>query len=195
MMKPLRNILTITPFLLFATAYIVELSEFGRYWRGVWKYFSLEQIGLVVLINIAAGLFVALFLFRKQPYKRRISLTVPIAVILFSLSNLYQTIAYEYGFDEEYNSYAAQRDIKHGKVQILSTGLPVEAHSAEYEKAQEEIEKQFGYKSVWLGCSWTPGIAKYNETVEEYLNERNGIGWRSKWQQKLDSLRKTEVPH
>lgn len=188
-----RVILTSIAVSFFLTAYILEVSSYGRDWNDLWKNFAFERFFLILLVNLAIGVLLAIFLFRKRSYKQRLSMTVPIAFILFSLANLYQTVTFEYGLHDEHNYFAAQRDIKSGKVQILSTGLPVESFTEEYLRAEEALEKQFGYKSVWLGCTWTPGIDKYNSAVEDYLEKRNGTGWRRSLLQRLDSLRNSMV--
>ena len=81
-----------------------------------------------------------------------------------------------YGLTEEYNYFSANRDIKKGKIQILKTGLILTEPNVDWVKKQEaekKLEKQFGYKSVYLGCSVTHGIDIYNNVMEDYLKKIN----------------------
>ena len=104
------------------------------------------------------GVLLGLFLFQKQNYKYRISLTIPIAFILFSCADISKTATSYYGLNEEYNYFTARRDIKNGKVQILETGLILPEPDVNWDKkneAEKIVENQFGYKSVNLGCTVT----------------------------------------
>jgi hypothetical protein len=103
MIKRLQFILPITAVLFFASAFILDILEFGQGRGNVWKNVDLARVFIIVLINIAAGLFLGLFLFRKRAYKQRLFVTVPIAFILFSIADFGNVVIYEYGLFDEYN--------------------------------------------------------------------------------------------
>lgn len=188
-------ILTITAVLSFASAFIIDISQLGQDWSNFSKSIDITRLFTIILLNIVAGLFLGLFLFHKRPYKQRVLLTVPIAFILFSIANFGNIVIYEYGLFDEYNYFTAKRDIKNGKVQLLSTGLILPTQSEEEEKAEEAIRNQFGYKRVWIGCFVTPGVYRYNAVMEDYLEEINGKDWRKRLQQRTDSLPNSKQSH
>jgi hypothetical protein len=102
-----------------------------------------------------------------------------------------------YGLNEEYNYFSANRDIKNGKIQLLETGLISPEPNIAWDKKQEaekKLEKQFGYKSVYLGCIVTHGIVIYNSVMEDYLDKVNGKNWKIKQQCMLDSLINSKTP-
>ncbi len=194
MTKHLSIILSVTAVLFFASAFIIDISQFGEDWSDFWKNVDVGRVSLIVLINIAAGLFLGLFFFRRRTYRQRFSLTVPIAFILFSIADFGTIFIHQYRLSDEYNHFTAKRDIKNGKVQLLTAGLILPSGNEEEQKAEEGIRNEFGYKSLWIGCTWTPGVEKYNTVVENYLDKRNGNGWRNRMQQRINSLRKSELP-
>ena len=181
----------------FLFAFILDITSFGQDRNISWKNIEVVRILAIVSIVAAVGLLLGLFLFRKQNYKRRIVLTIPIAFILFSCADIIMTATNYYGLNEEYNYFSANRDIKNGKIQILETGLILPEPNVDWDKQQEaekKLEKQFGYKSVYLGCIVTHGIGIYNSVMEDYLEKVNGKDWRAKQRHLLDSLMKSNNP-
>jgi len=194
MKKRFQTILTITAIFFFVSAFFLDISQFGHRWKNMWNNVDVGSFLLILLINLAAGLFLALFFFRKRTYKQSLFMTVPIAFIFFSIVALVNILIQVYGLFDEYNYFTAKRDISNGKVQLLSAGLILPTGDEE-QKAKEAIRNEFGYKSVWIGCIWTPGVGKYNAVMEEYLNKKNGEGWRERMMQRLDSLRNNKKHH
>ena len=190
-------ILTVTAIIFFVIAFTLDITSFGQDRNISWKNIEVVRILVIVLMIAAVGLLLGLFLFRKQNYKRRIVLTIPIAFILFSCANIIMTATNYYGLNEEYNYFSANRDIKNGKIQILETGLILPEPNVDWGKKQEaekKLEKQFGYKSVYLGCVVTHGIGIYNSVMEDYLEKVNGENWRKKQQRMIDSLMNSKNP-
>ena len=197
MAKRSQIILTITAIIFFVTAFTLDITSFGQDRNISWKNIEIVRVLAIVLIVTAIGLLLGLFLFRKQNYKRRIVLTIPIAFILFSCADIIMTATNYYGLNEEYNYFSANRDIKNGKIQILETGLILPEPNVDWGKKQEaekKLEKQFGYKSVYLGCVVTHGIGIYNSVMEDYLEKVNGENWRKKQQRMIDSLMNSKNP-
>jgi len=191
MTKRSQIILTVTAIVFFVIAFTLDITSFGQDRNISWKNIGVIRILAIVSMVAAVGLLLGLFLFRKQNYRRRIVLTIPIVFILFSCANIIMTAINYYGLNEEYNYFSANRDIKDGKIQILETGLILPEPNVDWDKKQEaekKLEKQFGYKSVYLGCIVTHGIGIYNSVMEDYLEKLNGKNWRTKQQRMLDSL-------
>ncbi|CAN5787905.1 hypothetical protein BH11BAC3_BH11BAC3_41260 [soil metagenome] len=191
MTKRSQIILTITAIIFFGMAFTLDITSFGQNINISWKNIEVIRILVILLIVASVGLLLGLFLFRKQNYIRRIVLTIPIAFILFAFADIIMTATNYYGLDEEYNYFSANRDIKNGKIQILETGLILPEPNVNWDKKQEaekKIEKQFGYKSVYLGCIVTHGIGIYNSVMESYLENVNGKNWRTIQKHMLDSL-------
>jgi hypothetical protein len=62
-------------------------------------------------------------------------------------------------------------------------GLILPEPNVDWGKKQEvdkKLEKQFGYKSVYLGCIVTHSIDIYNSVMEDYLENLNYKNWRTK---------------
>ncbi|MEP7236476.1 MAG: hypothetical protein ABI685_01370 [Ferruginibacter sp.] len=93
-----------------------------------------------------------------------------------------------YASSPEYNYVTAKLDIKNGNSRILNlvdSIIPVK------EKEIQTIASKYGFKNVYLGkvtSNELNGIKNYNETIEMYLNLRNGSDWRFKYQKEIDSL-------
>ena len=195
MTKRFQTILTITAIFFFTSVFLLDISQFGHHWKNMWENVDVGSFFLILLINLAVGLFLALFFFRKRTYKQRLSMTVPIAFILFSIADFGNIFIHEYGLFDEYNYFAAKRDIRNGKIQLLSAGLIMPTGDEDEQKAEEAIRDEYGFKSVWIGCVWTPGVGKYNAVMKEYLDEKNGNGWKERMLQRIDSLRNIKKPH
>ena len=197
MAKRSQIILTITAIIFFVIAFTLDITSFKQDRNISWKNIEIVRVLAIVLIITAIGLLLGLFLFHKQNYKKRIMLTIPIAFILFSCADITMTATNYYGLNEEYNYFSANRDIKNGKIQILETGLILPEPNVDWGKKQEaekKLEKQFGYKSVYLGCVVTHGIGIYNSVMEDYLEKVNGENWRKKQQRMIDSLMNSKNP-
>ena len=191
MTKRSQIMFTITAIIFFVIACILDITSFGQNRNILWKNIEVVRILAIISIVAASGLLLGLFIFRKQNYKRRIWLTIPIAFILFSCADIIMAATSYYGLNEEYNYLSANRDIKNGKIQILEIGLILPDPNIDWNKEQEaekKLEKKFGYKSVYLGCTMTHGIGIYNYVMEDYLEKVNGKDWRIRQRLMLDSL-------
>ncbi len=197
MTKRSQILLAITAIILFVIAFTLDITSFGQHRNISWKNIRVIRILAIVLVVVAVGLLPGLFLFRKQNFKRRVLLSIPIAFILFSCADILMTATNYYGLNEEYNYFSANRDIKNGKIQILETGLLLPEPNVDWNKMQEaekKLEKQFGYQSVYLGCNVTHGIYIYNSVMEHYLEKLNGKNWQIKKRYMLDSLMNSDKP-
>ena len=189
MTKRFQIILTLIAIISFVLALVLDLTYLGQDTDIDWKNIEVLKILGAVTLLIAVGLLLGLFFFRKKNYKHRILLTIPICFILFAFVNISNTAINYYGLNEEYNYFTAKQDITNGKIQLLETGLilPGPNTNVDWNKKQD-AEKQFGYKSINLGCTVTNGIYIYNSVMEDYLEKVNGKNWRTKERQMFDSL-------
>lgn len=193
MTKRFQIRLTLIAIIAFILALAIDLTYFGQDTNIDWKNIEIFKILLAVITLIAVGLLLGLFLFREKNYKNRILLTVPICFILFAFVVISKTAIYYYGLTEEYNYFTAKRDIRNGKIQLLDTGLILPDPNTNFDwnktqDAERKIEKLFGYKSIYLGCTVTNGISVYNSVMVDYLEKVNGNNWRRNERQMFDSL-------
>ncbi len=191
MTKRLQIILTTIAIISFVVAFTLDITSFGQDRNIAWKDIEIVRILAIVSLVCMIGLLLGLFLFYKQKYRKRILLTIPIAFILFAFADISKTAIDYYGLNEEYNYFTAKHDIRNGKIQLLETGLILPEPNVDWDKKQDakkKIEKQFGYKSKYLGCIVTNGTYIYNTVMEDYLEKVNGKNWRTKERQMLDSI-------
>jgi len=191
MTKRFQIILTVSAAVLFILAFLLDISFFDQDWTYVLKNIDAIKIAIILTIITAVGFFFGLFFFRKEQYRQRLFWTLPIAFILFSLAGITKFSMGYYGLDEEYNYFTAKQDIESGKIPIFETGLFMPHPNTDWDKqraAQTIVEHHFGYKSVYLGCMLTNGIAMYNDVMENYLDKVTGKGWRAKEQKMRDSI-------
>lgn len=188
MTKRSRNILMIVAVTLFISAFLIDITSLGRHWD-LFGRIDTKRMLLTLFIITVMGLLLGLFFFRKQPYIQRLSSTVSIAVILFSLLLIGNALTSEYGLFEAYNYFIAKRDVKHGKIQILTAGHSIEPLSEEELKVEDSIRKSLGFTIINIGI-WSSGAEKYNNVMEVYLEEKNGRGWRDLLNRKMDSVLK-----
>ena len=114
--------------------------------------------------------------------------TIIISITLLAVAgNL--SLAWWTGCFTPYNYFTAKRDIRNGKIQLVSFGLTLP------ELIQEaEIRKKYGFSRLNVGCIVTTdlikGISIYDNIVESYLNKRNGHDWRLRYEREIDFVRK-----
>lgn len=187
MTKRSQIFLSITVIIFFVIAFTLDIKSFGH--RNIsWKDIDVVKILATVSVVVAVGLLLGLFLFCKQNFMRRVLLTIPIAFILFSCATILMSAVDYYGLNQEYNYFSAKRDIKNGKVQILSGGLVLSVPNDREKEVEKKLEKQFGYKFLDVGCTVTHGIGIYNSVMYHYLDKRNGKNWQTKKRYLHDSL-------
>jgi hypothetical protein len=105
-------------------------------------------------------------------------------ILLFS--GLYFGLRLGFGFFTPYNSFIARQDIRNGQVQIIAVGLPY------YGELRNGLAKQYGFKYNYVGCNATTellnGAKYYNNVVKEYLTNKFGIDFWTKFNSQIDSL-------
>src|SRR5271167_4286816 len=106
--KILWLIFSVTLFLISSS---LSFSDIWRDFNLLWSVSNLWEILFYGFVAICFGLLLALCLFRKQPYKRRILVTISISIILLSICQLIGVAVFKYGLREQYNYFTAKRDI------------------------------------------------------------------------------------
>lgn len=84
----------------------------------------------------------------------------------------------------------AKEELSKGIVNLWIGGLVVIAKnpsSIPDSVRQEVINRYGGFKNVLVGCVPT-GVKEHNAIIEEYLENRNGKGWRKKMEDELKEL-------
>lgn len=179
---------------LFLISSLFNFSDIGNDFGLLWRMVSLWNILLSISAAVCVGLLLALCLLRKQPYKKRIVFTISISFIMLSIYQFTEMAIFKYGLKEEYNYFTAKRDLKKGNVQLLGAGLVIynEHDTILNEKARAAIEKKYGFRSRELGCFYYEGIGFYNHVMEDYLIERNGPNWRSRFNKEISLAKKKQ---
>ncbi len=91
----------------------------------------------------------------------------------------------------ELKNYAekAKQDILDGKVYLtLKGGFFVPYPSIETEK----ITSKYGFEYKYSGCMIEPEHADYNKVIDEYLEKRNGKGWKEHCDKEIEEMVKKE---
>jgi hypothetical protein len=179
---------------LFLISSLFNFSDIGNDFSLLWRIVSLWNILLYISAAICVGLLLALCLLRKQPYKKRILFTISISFITLSVYQLTEMAIFKYGLRQEYNYFTAKRDVKKGNVQVLDAGLIIyfEHDTVLNERTRAAIEKKYGFKSKEVGCIYYEGIGFYNNVMEDYLVERNGPNWRSRFNKEISLAKKKQ---
>lgn len=103
-------------------------------------------------------------------------------------------LLWNFGFFSRYNYLTAKSDIAGNNPQILFIGESMLTSSD-----INAVSKKYGFRVVNFGCivnrTEQNGIKIYNSQMDNYLDEKNGIGWESKYKKEIDSLMKlTNIP-
>ncbi|WP_335975361.1 hypothetical protein [Gaetbulibacter jejuensis] len=103
-------------------------------------------------------------------------------------------LLWNFGFFGRYNYLTAKSDIASNNPQIVFIGESMLTSSD-----INAVSKKYGFKVVNFGCIVNQleqnGIEIYNSQMDNYLDEKNGIGWKSDYKKEIDSLMKlTNIP-
>ncbi|HEY0056548.1 MAG TPA: hypothetical protein VGB63_14435 [Pedobacter sp.] len=187
----MRIILIVTAIALFFLETLLELSNVGQNWELFWvvlKRWDFKYSSFVILCLFGLGFLIALIPFKNSRYRTKAFFTIPILFILFSAYYLAGMVDFYYGLSEDHNYFTAKKDISNGKIQLLAAGLLVD-ESTEVERARDSLCSVFGFKSVSVGCISSEGIERYNETMKDFLKEKNGKDWEKVFHRELDIVR------
>jgi len=113
------------------------------------------------------------------------------AAIVILLATVTYILWQVYDFSADYNYASAKMDIASGDVKIINTGTH---EISAKEKEIELIAARYGFRNVYVekftAKQTEKGIRNYNDLVRGYLIMRNGAGWKTRYQQEVNSLYK-----
>ena len=83
-----------------------------------------------------------------------------------------------------FNREQAVYDIRRGQVRLITFGI------AGPTVAASEIASKYGFQEINVGCvvGYAPEEKEYIKLVTNYLDKRNGEGWKERYNNELDSL-------
>ena len=108
---------------------------------------------------------------------------ISIVVVIFMIALIVVPISTK--FQRDYNEKQAKIDIRRGHVRLITFGIGSFPET-------RRISLKYGFEEVGFGCviGFSPDEDQYNKLVIEYLNKRNGHGWRESYEREVDSLQK-----
>jgi hypothetical protein len=88
-----------------------------------------------------------------------------------------------------YSPRAAEKDISEGIIKQYGYGLSITKMRGAPVDQIDAVYAKYGFKEESAGCLVTEEdiqqMEEYNAVVEEYLDKRNGFGWRRKFTNEL----------
>ena len=103
------------------------------------------------------------------------------------VGGLYFGLRFAFGLFTPFNFWTAGQDIKNGKIQITEIGeMPLN-----FEQKQK-LANSYGFNFYLFGCNLTTDIINgtkyYNKKMVDHLESKFGVGWWTKFQNRLDSI-------
>ena len=110
--------------------------------------------------------------------KKKITIGILFVGILF----------WQFGLLNRFNYLTAKIDGWRDSARIVSTDPPLHACGVPC----IGLKEKYGFHEHYTSCAQTGptirGIKAYNAEIEKYLNKRNGMDWREKYQAEMDLL-------
>lgn len=111
-------------------------------------------------------------------------------LITLAALGLYLTLRLGFGIFTPYNAFTAKQDIKNGVVKIITIGEP------DLTSARQDLAKQYGLGVAFVGCNSTIALQNgsrcYNAVVEEYLTDKYGKDFWTKFNAQVQKMNGTE---
>lgn len=106
-------------------------------------------------------------------------------IVLIVLTSV--VLSWVNGFFYRFNIITAKCDIANNNLYYVHVGdlivYPIEMN---------KVSKKYGFKNISYGCTVSEfelnGIEDYNDELIEFLNIKNGLDWKNKYNKDLDSL-------
>ena len=156
---------------------------------------NIKEYLYLLVIPIFLSFIVALFVYIKEYYWNRLFPSLIISyLITFVFLGIYFIDSY---LDKqkmiENQKLEAQNDIKKGIVKRrIGTGFLIIDEN--YDKRSNKIDSlernKYGFFTESTGCMIFEEDKYYNETVDEYLQKRNGKNWEKEYGKDLDLIKK-----
>ena len=160
---------------------------------------NIKEYLYLLVIPIFLSFIVALFVYIKEYYWNRLFPSLIISyLITFVFLGIYFIDSY---LDKQKmiqnKKLEAQNDIKKGIVKRrIGTGfLIIDENYDKRRKKVDSLERnKYGFFTESTGCMIFEEDKYYNETVDEYLQKRNGENWEKEYEKDLDLIMK-EYPY
>ena len=156
---------------------------------------NIKEYLYLLVIPIFLSFIVALFVYIKEYYWNRLFPSLIISyLITFVFLGIYFIDSY---LDKQKmiqnQKLEAQNDIKKGIVKRrIGTGFLIIDEN--YDKRSNKIDSlernKYGFFTESTGCMIFEEDKYYNETVDEYLQKRNGKNWEKEYGKDLDLIKK-----
>ena len=156
---------------------------------------NIKEYLYLLVIPIFLSFIVALFVYIKEYYWNRLFPSLIISyLITFVFLGIYFIDSY---LDKqkmiENQKLEAQNDIKKGIVKRrIGTGFLIidENYNKRSNKTDSLERNKYGFFTESSGCMIFEEDKYYNETVDEYLQKRNGKNWEKEYGKDLDLIKK-----
>ena len=156
---------------------------------------NIKEYLYLLVLPIFLSFIVALFVYIKEYYWNRLFPSLIISyLITFVFLGIYFIDSY---LDKqkmiENQKLEAQNDMKKGIVKRrIGTGFLIIDEN--YDKRSNKIDSlernKYGFFTESTGCMIFEEDKYYNETVDEYLQKRNGKNWEKEYEKDLDLIKK-----
>ena len=156
---------------------------------------NIKEYLYLLVLPIFLSFIVALFVYIKEYYWNRLFPSLIISyLITFVFLGIYFIDSY---LDKqkmiENQKLEAQNDMKKGIVKRrIGTGFLIIDEN--YDKRRKKVDflerNKYGFFTESTGCMIFEEDKYYNETVDEYLQKRNGKNWEKEYEKDLDLIKK-----
>ncbi|MDW9382766.1 hypothetical protein [Chryseobacterium sp. JV558] len=190
--------------LLLAAAYIsgyyfINYPTQFNFWYSV-KESGLEYFPVILAITALVTYLVSNLPIKKLNFKAKFLRVYPIinsiVLLFFIFSSGNELIKNKKELSKKESEYIvkAKKDIKNDQVAIsFAGGFSIPAHDQQNLSKIRNIRKKYGITYINTGCIIDPidtkAQKKYTETVNPYLEKRNGKGWEERMQEEIDRLK------
>ncbi|WP_288376777.1 hypothetical protein [Chryseobacterium culicis] len=202
-----KNVLIITNFiiiLLLAVSYIlghyfINYPMPFNFWYSV-KESGFEYFPFILAATALIAYLVSCLSVKSSNFKLRFLIFYPIVnftvLLFFIITSENELIKNQNELSKKETEYIlqAQKDIKNDRVSFsYAGGLSFSVYNEHVLSRIRDIRKKYGITYENTGCVSDPMTTeaqkKYRETVNPYLEKRNGKGWEYRMQQEIDSLK------
>ncbi|UKB78667.1 hypothetical protein [Chryseobacterium sp. MEBOG07] len=179
--------------------YFINYPAQFNFWYSV-KESGLEYLPFILAITALVAYLVSSLPIKKLNFKAKFLRFYPvinsIVLLFFIFSSGNELIKNQKKLSKKEVEYIlqAEKDIKNDQVSIpFAGGFPIPAHDQQNLSKIQNIRKKYGITYMNTGCIIDPidtkAQKKYTETVNPYLEKRNGKGWEDRMQKEIDGLK------
>lgn len=197
-------IINLTIILLLAVAYIsgyyfinypLEFNFWYSFNESNFEYFPAILAVTALIAYLVSNLSIKNLSF-KAKFLRIYPIFNSMILLFFIISSGIELIKKQKELSEKETEYVlqAQKDIQNDQVTLsYAGGFSIPSYNESTQGKIRDIRKKYGVKYVNKGCIIDPigheAQKKYIETVNPYLEKRNGKGWKDKMQKEIDGLK------